>query len=82
MIGATELFVPLAGLIDLDKEREKLRREAERVGQLLASTSAKLTNENFISRAPAEVIEKERSKVENYREALERLRKNLAQLGG
>ncbi len=82
VIGATELFVPLAGLIDLDKEREKLRREAERVGQLLASTSAKLTNENFISRAPAEVIEKERSKVENYREALERLRKNLAQLGG
>ncbi len=82
VIGSSELFVPLEGLIDLDKEREKLRREAERVSSLLTAVEAKLANTNFTGRAPAEVIAKERDKAQSYRDSLERLRLNLGRLGG
>ena len=80
VIGSTELFVPLSELIDLDREREKLGKEASRVEGLLSGVEKKLANQDFVSRAPADVIEKERRKLENYREMLQRLEKNLAQL--
>lgn len=82
VIGSTELFVPLSGLIDLEKERGKLEKESTRVRGLLEGAEKKLSNESFTGRAPAEVIEKERLKLENYRETLARLEKNLAQLAG
>jgi len=80
VIGKTELFVPLKGLIDLDREREKLLKEAERLRNMVAVIEKKLANENFLSRAPAEVVEKERQKKQSCLETLARVESNMAQL--
>jgi valyl-tRNA synthetase len=77
-----ELFVPLAEVIDLDKERERLRTEIGRLEGLLRSTEKKLENEKFVSRAPAEVVQKERDKLASYGEQREKLAGNLRALEG
>ena len=80
VIGKTELFVPLKGLIDLDKEREKLRREASRLRDIVAGIDKKMENENFLSRAPAEIVERERQKKESCLETLAKVESNMARL--
>jgi valyl-tRNA synthetase len=80
--SGTELFVPLAGVIDLEKERARLRAEHDRLGGLMAGTEKKLANESFVARAPADVVEKEREKVAAYREQRAKLADKLAALEG
>lgn len=71
--SGADLFLPLEGLIDLDKERARLSAELERIESQLRSTEARLANEQFVSRAPAEVVQREREKAENFRARAERL---------
>lgn len=80
--SGTELFLPLAGVIDLDRERARLRDEAARIEGLAAGTEKKLANQSFVARAPAEVVEREREKLASYREQVEKLRAKLAALEG
>ena len=80
--SGTELFLPLAGVIDLDRERKRLRDEAARLEGLAAGTEKKLSNEDFVAKAPAEVVEREREKLAGYREQVEKLRGKLAALEG
>jgi len=80
--SGTELFVPLAGVIDLDKERARLRAELERIVGLSTGTERKLSNESFVARAPVEVVEKEREKLAGYGEQRARLAAKLAALEG
>ena len=62
------LGVPLAGLIDVGAEVARLDKEIARLGQEVARVEAKLGNESFVARAPAEVVAKEREKIaENQR---------------
>jgi valyl-tRNA synthetase len=79
--GTAEVFVPLAGMIDLDKERERLEKEIAQKEGFLSGVRKKLANENFVSRAPEAVVEKERQKLEDTTAELDRLRANLADLG-
>ena len=69
-------------MIDLDRERSRLRGEIERLQGLSASTSKKLDNENFVSRAPDEVVQKERDKLAQYDEQASKLQEKLAELEG
>ena len=62
----TELFMPLEGLFDLDRERERLRSEIERLGGQVEAAERKLANEDFVGRAPEEVVQKERDKVRAF----------------
>jgi valyl-tRNA synthetase len=78
--SGTELFIPLAGVIDLDRERGRLSRELERVDQVLHAAESKLANEHFVGRAPAEVVERERDKAADLRDQRERLSAKLASL--
>jgi valyl-tRNA synthetase len=80
--SGTELFLPLAGVIDLDRERKRLRDEADKLEGLANGTEKKLANESFVARAPAEVVEREREKLAGYREQVEKLRGKLAALEG
>jgi valyl-tRNA synthetase len=75
-----ELFVPLADLIDVDKERDRLAREIERLQGQLRGTEAKLGNEQFISKARPEVVEREREKAASLREQADRLQEKLEAL--
>jgi len=57
-----EILVPLKGLVDVEKELDKLARERQKVVAKLAQVSAKLESEKFVSNAPPEVVAKEKEK--------------------
>ena len=59
-----EIFVPLAGVVDLAEERERLKKEIEKAEKEIAGIEGRLNNPNFVARAPAEVVAKDRARVE------------------
>jgi len=80
VVGRCEVFVPLKGMIDLDRERERLQKEIEQKEDFLTSVEKKLNNPQFVTKAPDEVVEKERKKKQDASAELERLRGNLEDL--
>ncbi len=82
VVDGQELFVPLEGLIDLDVERARLQKEIDRLAGMLGGVQRKLSNESFVAKAPQDVVEREREKLETFSHALEKLEKNLEMLKG
>ncbi len=80
VIEGTELFVPLEGLIDLDKERKRIKKEIDRLEGFLKSIEGKLNNDGFVNNAPEDVVQKERDKKEDTETNLEKLRDILEEL--
>jgi len=80
VLSAAELFVPLEGLIDFDAERKRLRKKLEDVTGKLEGVERKLANKDFVAKAPAEVVESERSKAADLRSQAGALRRNLSDL--
>ncbi len=80
VVGGGEVFIPLAGVIDLAAEQERIQKEIRRVEGMVSGIEQKLASENFVSRAPREVVEREREKLEQFRLKLSALRKNLGAL--
>lgn len=78
--GGVEIYLPLAGLIDVDKELARLAKENETLTQNLAAQERKLANEKFVSRAPHAVVEGERKKLDDYRERQRVVAQRLAYL--
>ena len=72
-----ELFIPLEGLIDVERERERLGKELARLEGQLRGTEAKLSNEQFVGKAKPEVIQRERDKAVNLRQQYEQLAEKL-----
>ncbi|MDO8587231.1 MAG: valine--tRNA ligase [Armatimonadota bacterium] len=77
-----DVHVPVAGLIDVDKEVSRLETELQSLDKELARTTGKLTNEQFTSRAPAEVVEKERRIQQELAEKKGKLEERLGALRG
>ncbi|MHB1192383.1 MAG: valine--tRNA ligase [Longimicrobiales bacterium] len=77
-----ELFLPLEGVIDVERERTRLAGEIAKLDAQRANTENKLANESFVSRAPAEVVDKEREKAAGLREQAAKLREKLHALQG
>ena len=63
IVGGTEIYVSLEGVVDLAAERQRLEKEIRRAEEAIAFGRAKLARPEFAERAPAEVVEKEREKV-------------------
>jgi valyl-tRNA synthetase len=82
VLHGLEFYVPLADLIDLDVEIERLSKERDRVRQELKKVIARLSNEKFTGKAPADVVDKERNKQSRYEDILERLERNLSVMQG
>ncbi len=80
--NGAELFLPLEGVIDLDRERDRLGGEIERLEGQLAGARKKLDNEQFVTKAPDEVVQKERDKAAGLEEQVEKLRAKVGALGG
>lgn len=76
-----EVVLPLSGMVDREAESKRLRKEIEVSQAQIVRTEAKLQNEQFLSKAPAQVIEAERRKLAEYKDRLERLEKQLGELG-
>ena len=76
-----KLFMPMAELIDLDKERARLEKELEKARRNYEGQMRKLSNENFISRAPEAVVQTERERAEKAKALVENLEASLKNLG-
>jgi len=75
-----EIFISLKGLIDLDKEKKRLRANLEKLGKDLSISEKKLSNANFFKRAPSKIVEKEKEKKKTLIQKSERLKKRLEEL--
>ncbi len=78
MVEKMELFIPLEGLIDLEREIERLEQEINAMTGFLKAVEGKLANKNFVERAPEAVVAKERDKQDFYTQSLIKLREHLA----
>ncbi len=78
--SGVEVYLPLKGLIDVDKETARLNKELAGLEKELARIAGKLNNSGFVAKAPAEVIEKERAKAQEYQEKRSAINERLAYL--
>ncbi|MGH7385563.1 MAG: valine--tRNA ligase [Candidatus Rokuibacteriota bacterium] len=76
-----DVFVRLEGVVDFDAERQRLRKEVERARKEIAFLESKLGRPEFVARAPAEVVERERVRLVEQRETEQKLAASLAALG-
>jgi len=81
VLKGAEVILPMAGMIDLEAERARLKKEIEGNQAEIARIEARLKDEKFLSKAPATVIERERERLATHRDRLTRLRERLAELG-
>ena len=75
------MFMPMAELVDLEKERARMEKELANARKQLDGQIAKLANENFVSRAPEKVVNVEREKKAKLEALIENLEESLKNLG-
>ncbi|HEY0972845.1 MAG TPA: valine--tRNA ligase [Gemmatimonadales bacterium] len=80
--GGASAAVPLAGLVDVEKECARLRSELTQLEKQLAALEGRLSNDGFVSRAPAQVVEAERQKARDWSVRRDQLREKVAGLCG
>ena len=73
-----KLYIPMGQLVDVAKEVERITKELEKARKNLASLEGKLSNENFVSRAPEAVVNAEREKAQKARDLIAGLEQSLA----
>ncbi len=78
--NGVEIYLPLRGLIDVEKETARLNKEMDSLNKELARISGKLANPGFVAKAPADVIEKEQAKQREYEEKRVAITERLAYL--
>jgi valyl-tRNA synthetase len=74
LVGEMEILIPMAGLIDKDAELARIARTLEKIEKDFARTQGKLSNESFVSKAPAEVIDKEKAKLAEFVMQMDKLK--------
>ncbi|MDC0603386.1 valine--tRNA ligase [Aliiglaciecola sp.] len=73
LVGEMEILIPMAGLIDKDAELARIAKSLEKIEKDFARTKGKLSNEKFVSNAPAAVIDKEKAKLEDFQMQIDKL---------
>jgi valyl-tRNA synthetase len=82
LAGQVEIYLPLAGLLDIGKELGRLDKEIAQTQQEIIRIQGKLANEAFVVKAKPEVVEKEREKLVLQEERIGKLKERRAELGG
>lgn len=80
VVNGVEIILPLAGMIDLKKEIERLEKEIAKTSEEIGRATGKLKNPGFVNKAPEHLVKAEKEKVEKYTTQLEVLEKLLAEL--
>lgn len=80
VLNETTLGLPVADIIDLDKERERLQKEIKRLEGDISKIEAKLNNEKFVNNAPEEVVEEQKHRREEARNIIDKLSSALQQI--
>ena len=79
VLGDSKAF--LLGVVDLDKEKQKLHKEQKTLEGKIAGLVRKLSNEGFLAKAPAAVVEKERAALDAFKVQLQGVQQSLSGLG-
>jgi len=82
IVTGAELYLPLAGLIDIGQEIARLEKDLEHFNKEVERIEKKLSNEGFVAKAPEKVIEEERSKMKDYAEKRDKVLARIAELRG
>nr|BBH89376.1 valine--tRNA ligase [Thermosporothrix sp. COM3] len=82
LAGNVEIYLPLAGMVDIAKELERLEKEIAQAKQEVSRVQGKLSNQNFVTKAKPEVVAKEREKLAAAEERVSKLLERHAQLAG
>ncbi|HEX6304008.1 MAG TPA: valine--tRNA ligase [Anaerolineales bacterium] len=80
VVGPVEIYLPLAGMVDIEEERNRLELDLEEAQSQITRLES-LLNSEFSQKAPATVVQKERDRLEGYRETARKLRAQLDALG-
>ena len=75
-----EIFMPLEGLVDVDAEKARISKELEKISTEIKRSQAKLSNESFVQRAPADVVQQEKERLADWQSKKEHLETMLAAL--
>ena len=78
--NGVEVFIPLEGVIDVARERERLQEEIERLDAQVEGARTKLSNDGFLRGAPPDIVDREREKQRSFEEQLGKLRGKLSSL--
>ncbi len=81
VVGQIQVFVPLKGVLDMDEERDRLQKKIEQKENYVAGLLRKLSEPNFLQRAPAQVVAREKIRCKELEEEVVKLRASLAELG-
>ena len=76
------IYMPFAELVDIAKEIERLENEEKRLNGELARVNGMLSNERFVSKAPAAKLQEEKDKLEKYTQMMEQVKERLSHLRG
>lgn len=80
LVGNMELLIPMAGLIDVGAEVARIDKQLEKLAQEIARIEGKLSNQGFVAKAPAAVIDKERAKMADLTRDIEKLNEQKIEL--
>ena len=78
LVDATEVYVELAGIVDVAAERQRLEKEIRKAGETIAFLEGKLARPDFVEKAPPEVVERERGRLEAERQLRDKLTASLS----
>ncbi|MFW6126066.1 MAG: valine--tRNA ligase [Chloroflexota bacterium] len=81
VLGGAEVVLPMAGMIDIDTERQRLEKEIEANEADIARLETRLKDDRFLSKAPSHVVDRDRERLQEYLSKAERLRQRLSELG-
>ncbi len=82
VVGASAVvYMPMSDLVDLDKERERLQKEAAKLEKELKRSNGMLGNEKFLKNASPEKVAEEKEKLQKYQQMMEQVKERLASLG-
>ena len=81
LAGTIEVMVPMAGVIDVDKELARLDKELDRLTAERGRLAGKLSNDNFVARAPADVVDKERAKLADIETSISSITTQKSKMG-
>ena len=80
VVRGMELYIPLKGLVDLEKEKMQLMKRKIKIEELLKGIDRKLSNENFINNAPEKIIKGEKEKELSLKDELTKINSNISML--
>lgn len=80
IVSGAELYLPLAGLINIDEEIKRLEKEFERLNGEVTRVQKKLGNEGFVAKAPVHIVEEEKAKEKDYLDKRSKVEERIAEL--